>query len=122
MIFLSYLIHPLFFFLIVYYAGMSLDLGKQYVAVGFSLFFGGISGILVGSLAGLYLFHLLLPSGNAESVTQQVTGIGPVFGGLFAFFVGFSALSLAHLKTESRQDGKITYHSTSESHTSRNLP
>ncbi len=82
-------------------------MGKQYVSVGFSLFFGGVSGVLVGSLAGLYIFHFLLPFSNAESVTRQVTGIGPVFGGLFAFFVGFSALSLAHLETESRKDEEV---------------
>ena len=107
LIILSYLAYPLLFFLALYYVGMGLDLGKQYVAAGFSLFFGGISGVLLGSLAGFYLLHLLLPSANSESATQQVTGIGPVFGGLFAFFVGFSALSLAHLKTEGHQDGKI---------------
>jgi len=103
LILLSYLIHPSLFFIVVYFASMKSDLGKHYVAVSLSLFFGGISGVLVGSLLGLYAQLVALSSTSTGATSQLVAGIGPIFAGLFAFFAGFSATSLAHLKAQGHQ-------------------
>ncbi len=89
---LSYLFYPIIFFVVLYLVGREIDMAKRYRTVGLLLFLGGASGNLVGTLFGVYY---------GATAPNFSPGLEPVFAGLFAFFSGFSALTLSYLAATS---------------------
>ena len=91
---ISYLLFPLVFFTLSYFVGRGIDVRTHYFAVAFSLFVGGASGTLAGTVAALYYLAIAVPIA-ASPVTSPVE---PFFVGFTAFFSGFSAIALSNFR------------------------
>lgn len=93
---ISYLLFPVLFFALLYLLDAGIDVERRYSALALSLFVGGASGSLVGSLVGLYYRLIVTPAGSA--ISPSILGLEPILVGLSAFFSGFSAIALSNFR------------------------
>ena len=85
---------PLVFFTLSYFVGRGIDVRTHCFAVAFSLFVGGASGALAGTVAALYYLAIAVPVAGSPATSM----VEPFFVGFSAFFSGFSAMALSNFR------------------------
>ena len=85
---------PAALFVYLYHAGKSLDMVRDYVDLGFTVFIGYAVTYFVG-----FVFSAIInPISNMEILQILVTALTMGLTKLSRFFLGFSALSLSYFR------------------------
>lgn len=85
---------PAALFVYLYHAGKGLDMARDYVDLGFTVFIGYAVTYFIGFVAGA----IINPISNMETLQILVTALTMGLTKLSRFFLGFSALSLSYFR------------------------
>jgi len=107
---IRYLVDPTAIFFVAYFLGKKVLLKKEYVRLSALLFASGLVGFYLGDVMTLlYDFGVGNEIGRDLVVPEIfLVPIGPevVLAGVFVFFIGFAAVSLANLVVEKGTEGR----------------